>query len=108
MTVAVRTGSEDGADDARQRAEVPTEFAGLRLDAACARLFDGWSRARIQLWIEQGRLRVNGAVVDRGRQPVTAGDVLELDAQVETEMPLRPQAIALDVMHEDKSIAVIN
>jgi len=88
-------------------ATVPEELAGSRLDAACARLFEQFSRSRLQTWIDQGRLRLNGQTVDRARHPVAAGDALELDAVPPQDTTVQPQDLPLDVVHADKSIAII-
>lgn len=98
----------DVEEDLLHRAEVPVELDGLRLDAACARLFGDWSRSRLQTWIEQGRVRVNGSVSDKGRVPVRSGDVLELEAQPEVDTRVKAEALALEVVYQDKAIAVIN
>ncbi|WP_207766014.1 23S rRNA pseudouridine(1911/1915/1917) synthase RluD [Solimonas fluminis] len=94
-------------EDLLLTATVPQDLAGSRLDAACARLFDPFSRSRLQGWIEEGRLRVNGETVTRGRQPVVAGDALELDAVPPQDTTVQPQDIPLDIAHADKHIAVI-
>ena len=92
-----------------EQALVPDHLAGQRLDAVAAQLFPMYSRGRLKSWIESGDLRVNGVVPDKARQPVTAGDQLDLTVD---EQPLagndKPQAIPLDVVYEDDDIAVIN
>ncbi|MBL6749202.1 MAG: 23S rRNA pseudouridine(1911/1915/1917) synthase RluD [Nevskia sp.] len=89
-------------------AQVPPELEGARLDAAAARLFPDYSRARLQRLIERGQLTRNGAAVPRPREPVHAGDsLLLLQPEAET-LVSGPQAIALDVVHADESVAVIN
>lgn len=93
----------------RHSVRVPPELAGARLDAVAARLFDGFSRSRLQTWITQGALQVNGAAATLTRQPVQAGD--ELTLQVETAPAagqVLAQDIALHVLYEDADIAVID
>ena len=89
-------------------AQVPENLAGARLDVAAAQLFDRYSRARLQTWIAAGALTHNGAVQTRARTPVAAGDALSLIAEAEVTHEVLPQDIALDVLHADKSIAIIN
>ncbi|MES2684410.1 MAG: 23S rRNA pseudouridine(1911/1915/1917) synthase RluD [Pseudomonadota bacterium] len=91
-----------------ETALVSAEFDGGRLDAVAAQLFDTYSRSRIKSWIESGRVRLNGAVCIAPRQPVKLGDVLQLVAEVATEVTLRPQNLPLDVVFEDKHLVVIN
>ena len=64
------------ADDDALSAEVTAEYAGLRLDVVCAKLFDQYSRARLQQWICEGRVKVDGAVLTRSREPVAEGGVI--------------------------------
>jgi 23S rRNA pseudouridine1911/1915/1917 synthase len=98
----------DVEEDLLHRAEVPPELNGLRLDAVCARLFDDWSRSRLTSWITQGRLQVNGEVADKGRMPVKGGDVLVLEVQAEPDTRVLPEVLPLEVVYQDKSIALIN
>jgi 23S rRNA pseudouridine1911/1915/1917 synthase len=95
-------------EDPPLSAEVPVGAAGARVDAVCAQVFDMHSRSRIQKWIEDGRLRVNGEVVTQKRTPVAAGDRLELEAQALVALTIVAQDIPLTVVHEDRDIAVIN
>jgi len=99
--------AEGGA--AELSAVVPAEFDGLRLDAVAAKLFGNYSRARLQAWIEQGRLTRNGATAARLREAVAAGDRLQLDAQVDDEnAQVSAQDIGLNVIYADTSLAVID
>ncbi len=98
----------DDDNDLQQRAEVPEEMDGMRLDVACAKLFPDWSRSRLQAWIDAGRLRVDGEVVPRQREPVKAGARLLLDAEAEEDYRVGPQDIPITVLHADKDIVVLN
>jgi 23S rRNA pseudouridine1911/1915/1917 synthase len=99
----------EGITAASHRATVPHELAGSRLDAAAARLFPDYSRSRLQAWIEQGRLRVNETVVTRTRQPVAADDELVLAAEADVSASdVLAQDIALEIVHADADIAIIN
>lgn len=81
---------------------------GLRLDQAAARLFPSFSRARLQDWIDHGRLRRNGAAAARRREPVAAGDWLELEARVEADGRDVAQALSFEVLFADAHLAVID
>ena len=90
-------------------ATVPPKLAGSRLDVAAARLFDEFSRSRLQEWIEQGALTANGAVIDRLRHPVQEGDLLELRAELPDKTgAARAQDIAFGVLHADEHLAIID
>lgn len=94
-------------EDLQLSAMVPEALAGARLDVACAKLFDGYSRSRLKIWIEGGRLRVNGEPVTRPREPIAAGDSLELDAEPDEDYTVEPQEIPLEVVYSDKDLAII-
>ena len=94
----------ESAADGTQHAEVPAELDGARLDAAAARLFPSWSRARLQAWIEQGLLTRNGAAAARAREPVRTGDRLELRPRAERSDQALAQDIGLDVVYADASV----
>jgi 23S rRNA pseudouridine1911/1915/1917 synthase len=93
---------------APEQAEVPPELDGARLDAAAAKLFPAYSRARLQGWIEQGALTRNGAPAQRAREAVRSGDRLELQPQLEKAGSAVAQAIELEVVYADAALAVIN
>src|SRR3546814_15148758 len=60
------------------------------------------------LWIEAGRLLLNEQPQTRTRHPVVAGDRIELDAEPERDETIEAKDIPIEVVHLDKSIAIIN
>jgi 23S rRNA pseudouridine1911/1915/1917 synthase len=88
-------------------ATVPAGLDNARLDQAAARLFADYSRSRLQGWIKSGALRVDGAQ-RRPRDRVRGGALLTVDAQPEEAVGWGPQAMALDILHEDDSILVLD
>lgn len=88
-------------------AEVEAELNGLRLDQAVARLFTDFSRSRLQAWIKEGRVTVDGEL-RKPRDKVVAGEEIELRALFEDQVPCRPQDIPLDIVYEDPYILVID
>lgn len=100
--------TEDSAEELLL-GEVDEALAGKRLDAAAARLFPDYSRARLQHWIELGRLRVNGEPATRGRDPVRLGDQLELEPEpLEDDGRVLPQDLPLTVVHADAQVLVLD
>jgi 23S rRNA pseudouridine1911/1915/1917 synthase len=88
--------------------EIPEELAGYRLDAALARLLPAHSRTRIKGWIEAGQVHVGG-LLGRPRDPVGAGSRVRLRVNAEAApTPVLPEAIALEVVHEDADVLVVN
>lgn len=88
---------------------VEDEFSGDRLDKVLARLMPSVSRARLQTWIEQGAVAVNGVTVEKIRAKVAAGDEIEVMEQPSPEeLAFKPIAMNLDVVYEDDEILVVN
>lgn len=87
---------------------VPPEAAGQRLDHFIASQLDGVSRSRVQLLLDQGDVLVNGAVAKPSLK--LRGDEQILITGEPHPAPLKatPQDIPLDVVYEDKHLAVVN
>lgn len=98
---------ESGDKVIRLQARIGQEDAGSRLDQAAARVFPDFSRARLQAWIREGALRMDGRQC-RPRDPVLPGALLEVDAQLQDEVSWQPEAIALDIVFEDEHLLVLN
>jgi 23S rRNA pseudouridine1911/1915/1917 synthase len=88
-------------------APIPSELAGQRLDQALAALFTDITRSRLQQWIEDGRVLLNGRV-PRKRDKVKEGDAVEILAPSLAEGNWKAQAIPIEIVHEDGDILVIN
>jgi 23S rRNA pseudouridine1911/1915/1917 synthase len=86
---------------------VTGQDAGLRLDQAAARLLPEFSRTRLQQWIREGKLRVNGEA-RTPRDVVFDGDTLDLQAQTEPQGQWAATAMDLAILYEDESILVID
>ena len=81
--------------------------AGLRLDQALARLLPEHSRSRLQSWIAQGRVWVDGReAVAKTR--VYGGETVTLDEPPPAPTAHAPEARAVEVVFEDDSLLVIN
>ncbi len=82
--------------------------AGLRLDAYLAQCLPDISRARVQLLIEAGQVKVDG-LIPKAKQKLHGGESIEIEGQPNPE-PLHAVAedIPLDILFEDKYLAVIN
>lgn len=88
-------------------ADVPLEYAGMRLDQAAAQLFGEYSRERLKDWIKDGRLTVNGKP-GKPRDKVAGGEALVLDAELAVETPALPQDIPLNIVYEDEALLVVD
>ncbi len=82
--------------------------ADMRLDAYLAQAIPEISRARVQMLIEAGQVRVDGAT-QKAKHKLHGGEAIEIEGEPHPE-PLHAIAedIPLDILHEDKHLAVIN
>lgn len=89
-------------------ATVPEALAGKRLDQILSQLFSDYSRSRLQEWIKQGRVAVDGGhPVAKTR--LAGGEVIEIRAEPEeNHSDVQPEPVPLEVLHEDEEIIVIN
>ncbi len=81
--------------------------AGERIDRVLARRCPEFSRSAIQRWIELGRIEQAGEVVSRKTKAEAGAEVSILPAPPEP-MNAAPQAIPLDVLHEDGHLLVLD
>jgi 23S rRNA pseudouridine1911/1915/1917 synthase len=87
---------------------IPAELAGMRLDLALARLLPEWSRTRLQTWILENQISVDGkkALV---KQKVWGGEQIEVNPFGNPAQAAHaPEALPLDIVHEDNAILVIS
>lgn len=82
-------------------------MAGQRLDQIAAMLFDEFSRARLQKWIKDGQLVVDGQV-QRAKNKLFGGEVLSISAELEPEGDWQAEPIHLPLVFEDEHLLVIN
>jgi 23S rRNA pseudouridine1911/1915/1917 synthase len=91
----------------RQEAAVPLTAAGRRFDQALAEMFPDYSRSRLSGWIKSGAVTLDGARVPP-RQLLRGGEQVVLQAELENEVTSAPEDIALDIVHEDEHLLVLN
>jgi len=104
----MNTRETEAADYSPAVLTIPAEYAGLRLDAALARLFPEHSRSRLQAWMKEGRVAVDGAAAD-ARRKVLGGEVVRVAVEVPaSETAHRAEAIDLPVVYEDGQLLVID
>ncbi|MBN2647521.1 MAG: 23S rRNA pseudouridine(1911/1915/1917) synthase RluD [Thiotrichales bacterium] len=87
---------------------IPDHAMGQRLDATVSELVQEFSRNRIQQWIKEGRLSLNGVPCLKPRQSLLGGEKVVLEAAVEAATELEAQEIELEIVYEDDTILVIN
>jgi 23S rRNA pseudouridine1911/1915/1917 synthase len=91
----------------KQIMSIPDDFAGLRLDQALARMFPQYSRSRLKEWLLAGSIVVEGGP-KRPRDAVSGGEMVSLQPVAEVSVRAQPERIALDIVHEDDDLLVVN
>jgi 23S rRNA pseudouridine1911/1915/1917 synthase len=72
-----------------------------------ANLLPDYSRTRIKEWIEAGAVRVDGQTL-RPKDKLIGGEQVRVEANIEAEVPMAPEKIALNIVYRDKHVFVIN
>jgi 23S rRNA pseudouridine1911/1915/1917 synthase len=103
---------EDGGDYSRTepvRLTVPEACSGRRLDQVLAELLPEHSRNRLQGWVRDGCVQVDGKPETEPKRKVMGGEVLLLAEPEDARLlPDQPEDIPLDVVYEDDTLLVIN
>ncbi len=87
---------------------VPETLAGLRLDKALARMFPEHSRNRLQKWLREGHVSLDSRAA-KPKQKIWGGERVDIRAQAgPAETAFRAERIALDIVHEDEAVLVID
>lgn len=81
---------------------------GMRLDAYLAKALPDVSRARVQLLIDQDKIRVNGKS-EKAKLKLEGGERIEIEGDAKpAPMRARAENIPLDIVYEDADMAVVN
>jgi 23S rRNA pseudouridine1911/1915/1917 synthase len=87
--------------------EVPANGQEYRLDSFLATCSSGLSRSLLKSLIKSGHVKVNGRVL-KPSQKVKSGDRIVLSVPPPAPPRLKPEPMALDIVHEDASLLVLN
>lgn len=83
-------------------------MTGLRLDQALQQLLPDYSRSRLQTWIKDKRVTLDGECV-APKQTVWAGSKVRVEPELHpSETPFSAEEIALDIVYEDDTLLVVN
>ena len=81
---------------------------GMRLDKALSTLLPQYSRARLQQWIEDGLVTVDGKPA-KAKSTLFGDETVVVQPQAaESEHAFTPEPVPLDVVYEDAELSVIN
>ena len=88
--------------------QLTPEACGQRLDKVIAALVPQFSRSRLQLWFEGGHVLVDGKPA-RGKDTAYGDETVVIDPQAAPEdTAFTPEAMELNIVHEDDDILVVN
>ncbi len=86
---------------------VSEELSGSRLDLFLSRSYPELSRSYIKRLIEEGYVLVNGKETLKPSRKVRVGEEVSLSVPEPESLEVRPENIPLDILYEDKDIAVL-
>jgi 23S rRNA pseudouridine1911/1915/1917 synthase len=83
------------------------ELVGERLDKAIVTLERDWSRVRVQEWIADGRVLVDGKVKKESYR-IKLGEKVEIEVPPTEAYHVMSEDIPLDIRYEDSDLLVVN
>ncbi|MDP2169441.1 MAG: RluA family pseudouridine synthase [Rhodocyclaceae bacterium] len=86
---------------------VPPDCSGMRLDAALARQVPEHSRSRLQNWLREGLITLDGNLADPKRK-VWGGERIRIAVPPAPTFANAAEDIALPIFYEDDALLVIN
>lgn len=86
--------------------KVPAEYTLKRLDQAVATLLPQYSRSRLQQWIKEGDLTVDGRTA-RSRDKLQGGELIKVSVEINDESDAA-EDIPLDIVFEDEHLIIVN
>lgn len=86
---------------------LPADCAGLRLDAALARVFPQHSRSRLQGWLKDGAITVDGGSPD-AKHKVCGGEKVVLAVLPAPSFSDAAEDLPLPVAYEDDTLLIID
>ena len=99
---------DDDSEDGIRHFTADPAAANLRLDQYLAQAIPDISRARVQLLIEAGQVRVNGLTA-KPKMKLTGGEPIEIEgAPIPPPLHAIPEDIPLDILLEDRHLAIVN
>jgi 23S rRNA pseudouridine1911/1915/1917 synthase len=91
----------------RLRIELNQQDAGKRLDHAVHQRFPHISRARVQSWIKDGHVLINGNAT-RASYIVRPPDVVDVEPSDPAPLRATPEQIPLTILYEDEDVVAID
>ncbi|MFC7516623.1 RluA family pseudouridine synthase [Herbaspirillum sp. GCM10030257] len=101
---------EEGAtpDVAPIELKLTPEFCGVRLDKALSQLVPEYSRSRLQQWMDNGFVTVDGQPA-KGKTLALGDETIVVHPQAAPEdTAFTPEAMSLSILHEDAELMIID
>lgn len=88
---------------------IPSDYIGIRLDQALAKLLPDYSRSRLQSWITENRVILNEQAA-HAKQKVWGNESIQIFPKDEpdTQSSYMPENIPLNIVYEDNAIIIVN
>lgn len=87
--------------------DIPAHLGGLRLDLALTELFPEFSRSRLQHWIRNGCVLLDGGCVPP-KHRIRGGERVSLRPEFTNRADSPAQDIPLQIVHADPEILIVN
>ena len=87
--------------------KVDLSDAGIRLDKYLSSNYPEFSRNHIQVWIQEGKVTVNGHKV-KSKLLLKGEEEISIDALIEPVIEDKPENMRLNITHEDEAIIILN
>lgn len=87
---------------------IPQDCGGMRLDQALQKLMPAHSRSRLQAWIKDDFVKLNGAPATAKTKVWQGDQVAVLEQANPQSTAYQAEDIALNIVYEDEAILVIN
>jgi len=91
----------------QKQAEVPLEYAGLRLDFVLSEIWPEYSRSQLQKWLRNGEITVDSKI-KKAKIKIHGCENIILNAKVVAANDWIAENIDLNVIYEDNDVMVIN
>ena len=99
---------DDGEESGIRTFHADAAAAGMRVDAYLAHSLPDVSRARVQVLLDAGQVRVDGRT-PKSKDKLKGGEAIEIEGQPQlAPLHATPEDIPLDILFEDEYLAVVN
>ncbi len=89
------------------RFEAGASDAGKRLDHVVQEHLTGYSRARIQAWIKEGRVRINGSPA-KSSHLLRAGEQVEAEPAESPALSAAAEDLPIEILYQDAAVIAVN